>query len=92
MDKNGECPLEYRKYISTTKECIINCNEYRYIFNNLCLNYKPDNSEEKANKIVDCKVNSPYWYYDNEKSQYVCDSDCASLDYLKVPFTETSIL
>ena len=92
LDENGECPLEYKKYVPNTKECIINCNEYRYIFNNLCLNYKPDNSEEKANKIVDCKVNSPYWYYDNEKSQYVCDSDCASLDYLKVPFTETSIL
>ena len=91
LDKNGECPSEYKYFVPIINECRTNCSGYSYIFNKLCLDYLPDKEVVKTGNIVDCPTTKPYWYKNN-KNKYVCNDQCPTNDYLKVPFTETSKL
>ena len=91
LDKNGECPLDYKKYVPSTKECVITCpSDNNILFKNLCLSYAPSQSTNNGN-VAECNTNMNYWYYSKTTSRYVCDSSCPT-NYLKVPLAKTSIL
>ena len=81
LDRNGECPLDYKKYVPQTKECVKDCPfDYNKLFNKLCLNYD-----------VTCSTGNYHWYFSNTNNKYECDGKCQSDDDLEVPISKTSI-
>ena len=94
LDKNGECPLEYKKYAHITKECVKDCSStiYTTSFKNLCINYTPSNSKSIGTNSLDCDTNYYSWYYNEKTKKYECLTTCSSVKYLDVPLTKTSTL
>ena len=81
LDRNGECPLDYKKYVPQTKECVKDCPfDYNKLFNKLCLNYD-----------VTCSEGNYHWYFSNTNNKYECHEKCQSDDDLEVPISKTSI-
>ena len=76
LNENEECPSAYMYLIPDKNQCVGNCDNFPYVFDNKCLNDCPDGLDrDSESKTCIC---THRWYKESEK-KYVCtnsDTEC----------------
>jgi hypothetical protein len=79
LSENENCPEDYKKLITETKECVATCPDYAsYDFNDICVATCPPLTESEGDKKCVCQK---LYYIDENNNPYCIENNKCPEDY-----------